>query len=153
MKSAKAIRFWQKYGAPLAFLVALLATLGSLYYSEIRNFVPCALCWYQRILMYPLVIIILVGIVEQDEFLPTYVLPFSLIGIFVASYHYLIEWGVVGNPTACEVGIPCSVRWVNYFGFISIPFMALTAFILISVVMVAMKWAYKQPAALATAAE
>lgn len=135
--------FLQKYGAPLALLVAVTATLGSLYYSEIRHFLPCTLCWYQRILMYPLVIIILVGIVERDRFLPAFVLPFSIIGMFVSGYHYLVEWGVTESPAACSVTIPCSYRWVNYFGFISIPLMAFTAFVLITILMFAIRRAYK----------
>jgi disulfide bond formation protein DsbB len=136
--------FLQKHGAHLAFLVALTATLGSLYFSEIRHFIPCTLCWYQRILRYPLVIITLVGIVERDELLPTYVLPFSLIGLCVAAYHYAIQLGVFGNTTACNVGIPCSLRYVNYLGFITIPFLALTAFILITILMFATRRAYQK---------
>ncbi len=139
----KPTTFLQKYGAHLALLVAVVATLGSLYYSEIRHFLPCTLCWYQRILMYPLVIIILVGIVERDRFLPTFVLPFSIIGMFVSGYHYLVEWGVAESPTACSVTIPCSYRWVNYFGFISIPLMAFTAFVLITILMLAIRRAHK----------
>lgn len=135
-------QFFQGYGAHLTFIVALTAMLGSLYFSEIRHFIPCTLCWYQRILMYPLVIILLVGIIEQDQFLSTYVLPFSLIGILVSGYHYLIQWGVFGNTSACTVGIPCNLRYVNYFGFITIPFMALTAFVLITLIMLATKRAY-----------
>ena len=73
--------FWLQYGAYLALVPALVALLGSLYYSEIAGFVPCTLCWYQRILMYPLTLISLVGIIKQDEYLPNYVLPFSVIGI------------------------------------------------------------------------
>jgi disulfide bond formation protein DsbB len=133
----------QKHGAHLAFLVAVTATLGSLYYSEIRHFLPCTLCWYQRILMYPLVIIILVGIVERDRLLPAFVLPFSIIGMFVSGYHYLVEWGITESPTACSATIPCSYRWVNYFGFISIPLMAFTAFVLITILMFATWRAYK----------
>lgn len=128
----------------MAFAVALTATLGSLYFSEIRHFIPCTLCWYQRILMYPLVIITLVGIIEQDDFLPTYVLPFSLIGILVSGYHYLLQWGVFGNAAACTVGIPCNARYISYFGFVTIPFLALTAFILITIIMLATRKAYAQ---------
>lgn len=134
----------QRHGAHLAFLVALTATLGSLYFSEVRHFIPCVLCWYQRILMYPLAIITLVGIIERDEFLPTYVLPFSLMGICVSAYHYAIQLGVFGNTTACTVGIPCNARYVNYLGFITIPFMALIAFILITIIMLATRRAYKK---------
>lgn len=132
-------RFWtflQDYGDILALVVAITATLGSLYYSEVVGFVPCTLCWYQRILMYPLTLIILVGIVRQDEALPFYVLPFSLSGMGVSSYHYLIQNGVFSHPATCTVGVPCSLRYVNYLGFITIPFLAFTAFTLISVVMI-----------------
>ncbi len=133
-----------RYGVPLALIVAFTAVTGSLYYSEIAGFVPCRLCWYQRILMYPLVIIILIGLIEQDEILPNYVLPFSLIGAGVSSYHYLLQLGVIGEAGACAIGIPCNARYVNYAGFITIPFMALTAFILITGSMLAVKWAYSR---------
>ena len=138
MNSEKIIRF----GVPLALLVAFTAVTGSLYYSEIAGFVPCRLCWYQRVLMYPLVIIILIGLIEQDEILPNYVLPFSIIGIGVSSYHYMLQLGIFGNAGACSIGVPCNVRYVNYAGFITIPLMALTAFILITGSMLAVKWAY-----------
>lgn len=134
----------QHYGGHLAFAPALAAMLGSLYYSEIAGYIPCTLCWYQRILMYPLVLIILVGMIKRDEYLPDYVLPFSILGILVAGYHYLIQWGVFSHPASCEAGIPCDMRWVNYLGFISIPFMALTAFIMITVIMGAAKWVNRQ---------
>lgn len=132
------------YGYHLALGPALAALLGSLYYSEIAGFVPCTLCWYQRILMYPLTVIIVVGIIQHDEYLPTYVLPFSIIGVGVSGYHYLIQWGVFAHPTTCAAGIPCDMRWVNYLGFISIPFMALTAFVLITGAMAATQWASRQ---------
>ena len=134
--------FLQKYGAVLAFIVALTATLGSLYYSEIARFIPCTLCWYQRIFMYPLVLITLVGMIEQDELLANYVLPLSIIGLFISGYHVLIQNGAFSNPTTCTVGIPCSLRYVNYLGFITIPTMALTAFTLITAVMIATRWAF-----------
>lgn len=140
----------QEYGPYLAFGTALAATLGSLYFSEIAGFVPCTLCWYQRILMYPLTLITLVGIIKQDDYLPTYVLPFSIIGIGVSTYHYLVQVGVFEHPAACAVGIPCNLRYVNYFGFVTIPLMALTAFILITIIMAATKWAYAQTDQLAT---
>lgn len=139
------MNFWQKYGAYLAFAVALTAMLGSLYYSEIAGFVPCTLCWYQRILMYPLSLIILVGIVKQDEYLPNYVLPFSVIGIGVSTYHYLIQQGILAHPATCSIGIPCNLSYVNYFGFITIPFLALIAFTLITVIMTATHKAYARP--------
>ena len=126
---------FQKFLTGLAFLVALTATLGSLYFSEVANFPPCVLCWYQRILMYPLVVVILVGWVEQDEFLPKYVLPLSIGGILLSSYHYLVQWGLFSSETVCAVGVPCFVRYINWAGFITIPFLALVAFILITITM------------------
>lgn len=129
-----------KYGVQLAFIVALTAMLGSLYYSEIAHFIPCSLCWYQRILMYPVALILLIGLIEQDELVYKYVLPFSVVGIFVSSYHCLIERGVFSDTAACTVGVPCSIRYVNYLGFITIPLMALTAFILITCFMLLRRW-------------
>ncbi|MCB0194442.1 MAG: disulfide bond formation protein B [Anaerolineae bacterium] len=136
--------FLLQYGAYLALIPALAALLGSLYYSEVAGFIPCTLCWYQRILMYPLSIIILVGILTHDELLTNYVLPFSIMGLGVALYHYLIQQGVFSHPTTCAAGIPCDMAWVNYLGFITIPFMSLTAFTLITIIMGATKWAEMQ---------
>ncbi|RMF03823.1 MAG: disulfide bond formation protein B [Chloroflexi bacterium] len=133
--------FMRQYGPYLAFGVALTATLGSLYYSEVAGFLPCKLCWYQRILMYPLVIVTLVGIFLQDEFLPNYVLPFSISGILLSGYHYLVQVGVLAQPISCADSVPCGSRYVNYLGFITIPFMALVAFILITIFLGLMKLA------------
>jgi disulfide bond formation protein DsbB len=116
--------------------VAWVAMLGSLYYSEIRGFVPCPLCWYQRILMYPLALITLVGVIRGDRGLAAYVLPFSILGMGLSGYHYLIQLGVFGQSNACAVGVPCNLRYVNVWGFVTIPFQALTAFVLITVAMV-----------------
>jgi disulfide bond formation protein DsbB len=139
--------FLEDYGGWLAFIVALVATLGSLYYSEIAGFLPCRLCWYQRILMYPLTIITLIGAWKRDEYLPDYVLPLSLLGILVSGYHYLMEKGVVAASTTCSADVPCNISYVNYLGFITIALMAFTAFSLISVIMIGMKLAYRRDAA------
>ena len=142
MNRSNSAEFLQQYGAMLAFVVALVATLGSLYFSEIAGYVPCTLCWYQRILMYPLTVITLVGFIKQDEYLPNYVLPLAMLGMIISGYHYLVQLGAFGHPAACAVGIPCSLRYVNYFGFVTIPLLALTAFTLITAVMLATRWAY-----------
>ena len=128
-------RFWAQYGSYLAFAVALVATIGSLYYSEVKGFVPCELCWYQRILMYPLTAITLVGILHGNRRLPDYVLPFSVVGLAVSTYHLLLQHGIITHTGACASGIPCNGRYVNYFGFVTIPLMALTAFLLITAAM------------------
>lgn len=150
MKSERTAYAIQEYAPALAALVAITATLGSLYYSEVAGYVPCTLCWYQRILMYPLVAILLVGLISRDELLSRYVLPLSLLGILVSSYHYLVQWGIVGGSNVCVAGVPCNARYVNWLGFITIPLQALTAFILITGAMFAARWAHQQTESEAT---
>jgi disulfide bond formation protein DsbB len=121
----------------LAILVAWVAMLGSLYFSEIAGFIPCKLCWYQRILMYPLALILPIAALRRDDNVPAYVLPFSVIGIFVSTYHYLLQkTNIFPEDTVCAGGVPCNVDYINWLGFITIPFLALTAFVLISLLMV-----------------
>lgn len=127
--------FLEDYGGWMAFVVALVATAGSLYYSEVAGFTPCRLCWYQRILMYPITIIALIGSLKRDEYLPTYVLPFSIAGMFVAGYHALLERGVFPPSASCAVDVPCNLIYVNYLGFITIAVMAFAAFTLITLIM------------------
>ncbi len=117
----------------LAWTVALTATLGSLYFSEVRGFIPCVLCWYQRVLMYPLVILLGVASYHEDKSVIRYALPLSVLGGAVALYHYLLQKapGMAGLG-ACGVGAPCNAQYINWLGFITIPFLALTAFTLIS---------------------
>lgn len=143
----KLSEFLEDYGGWLAFIVALVAMSGSLYYSEVAGFIPCRLCWYQRILMYPLVAVTLVGALRRDDYLPTYVLPLSLIGMGVSAYHYLMEQGVVAASTTCAVDVPCNISYVNYLGFITIAFMAFVAFTLITLIMVGMLVAFRRGAA------
>lgn len=132
------------YAYYLALVPALVATLGSLYLSEVAQFIPCTYCWYQRILMYPLVVLIIVGIVKGDELLPNYVLPLSIMGIFMSTYHYLTQWGIFSESTACTAGTPCSMRYINWLGFITIPAMAWIAFVAITVLMLGFVWAGRQ---------
>ena len=118
---------------PLAFVVATVATLGSLYLSEVANFVPCRLCWYQRIAMYPLPVLLGVAWWKRDDGVRRYALPLTIIGMCISTYHILVErFPSLEESGVCEVANPCSVRWVERFGFITIPTMALAAFALIS---------------------
>ena len=120
----------------VALLAAWTAMLGSLYFSEVRGFLPCILCWYQRILMYPLAGLIAFGILRRDWHLPFLVLPFSLFGQGISTYHYLLEKTTIfGAPTACQAGISCITPWINWFGFITIPFLAMIAFLIITIAM------------------
>lgn len=116
-----------------AWLLALVATLGSLYFSEIRHFLPCELCWYQRILMYPLAVILGIAVWRGDFKVRAYALPLAAIGAPISLYHYLVEKVPGFGVTACKPPIPCNIEYVNYFGFITIAFMALVAFIAIIV--------------------
>ena len=136
------LTFFYQYGPYLAFIQALFAMLGSLYFSEIKGHYPCNLCWYQRILMYPLTMITLVGIIKRDEYLPNYVLPFSLLGMCVSLYHYLLQKKII--PSDGCGSFSCDAQYENYFGFITIPFLALVAFIVINVVIGLTYWAYRQ---------
>lgn len=117
----------------LAWIIALVASVGSLFFSEVMNLPPCVLCWYQRIAMYPLVSVIGVGIVLRDNHLKSYALPFSLIGLAIAVYHNLLYYGLIPDSiTPCTEGISCTSRQIEWLGFITIPLMALTAFVSIS---------------------
>ena len=116
----------------LIFLVSLIATLGSLYFSEVRLYVPCEMCWYQRIIMYPIVIISLIGLIKNDVNSRYYVRVFSGIGILASTYHYILQKvSFVADSLPACTGVDCTVQYINWLGFITIPFLALIAFILI----------------------
>jgi len=116
----------------LAFVVTAVATGGSLFFSEIANFVPCELCWFQRIFMYPLAIVTLLAAIANDHRVARYLLPLPLIGAGISVYHILVEERVVGQTTACLISAPggCAVKWIDEFGYVTIPVLALTAFML-----------------------
>ncbi|MFD1360996.1 disulfide oxidoreductase [Lentibacillus salinarum] len=111
---------------------SLIAALGSLFYSEVLGYVPCELCWIQRILMYPLVIIYGTALVKKDVSMALPGLILSGIGIVVSVYHYLVQkWPTLQDAgEACGV-VPCHTAYVNYFGFVTIPFLAGMAFMII----------------------
>jgi disulfide bond formation protein DsbB len=116
----------------LAFLVAAIATGGSLFFSEIADFIPCELCWYQRICMYPIALLTLLMALANDHRAARYLLPLPLAGAGVSIYHLLVENGVVEQSQACLVSAPggCATKWINEFGYVTIPTLALTAFAL-----------------------
>ncbi|HXH96144.1 MAG TPA: disulfide bond formation protein B [Gaiellaceae bacterium] len=116
-----------------AFLVAAVATGGSLFFSEVAGYVPCELCWFQRICMYPLSLLILFLAFHGDYRAARYLLPFPVIGGGVSVYHLLVENGVVKQTTACLVSAPggCATKWINEFGYMTIPTLALTGFVLL----------------------
>ena len=121
-----------KYVLYLAWLTAVAATAGSLIFSEIIGYIPCILCWYQRIAMYPLVVVLAVGIVLKDKKLVFYALPLSIIGGVVAFLQKLLQIGVLSEASfPCRVGVSCTTKYIDYFGFITIPFLSLVSFIII----------------------
>ncbi len=121
----------------LAAVVAVTATLGSLYFSEIANFVPCTLCWYQRIFMYSSAVVLVVAAWRGDRDVRWYVLPLALIGAAISSYHSWIQaFPPEGGTSFCTADAPCTARHVWEFGFVSIPFMALSAFLFVITMMV-----------------
>lgn len=123
------------------FFIALIATLGSLFFSEVMNFIPCSMCWYQRIFMYPLVLIFLVQLLYPDDKLLKYALPITIVGFLFSVYHNLLMFGIIPEKIVpCVQGVPCSTRYIDWFGFITIPFLSLVAY---SLILITLLLAYK----------
>ncbi|TMU88263.1 disulfide bond formation protein B [Bacillus sp. BHET2] len=116
----------------LAWASSLIATMGSLYFSEIMKYEPCELCWYQRILMYPMVILLGVAYVRKDFQAALYSTIFSGIGLLISIYHYSIQKVSILTESAPACGrVPCTGEYINMFGFVTIPFLAFSGFIII----------------------
>ncbi|MEN8040888.1 MAG: disulfide bond formation protein B [Actinomycetota bacterium] len=116
--------------------IAMAATLGSLYLSEIVHLVPCKLCWYQRIAMYPLAIMLLIAAYRKDHGIRLYAAVLAWIGLAIASWHRLMQAYPSLDSGACAaVGPPCSAPYIKEFGFVTIPYMAMSAFALILVLL------------------
>ena len=116
----------------ICWIVASVSTLGSLFFSEIMELAPCALCWYQRIFMFPLVIILLVGLFHFDKSIIRYALPLAIIGWGFAFYHYLLYSGIIPESIQpCNQGVSCSETYLDLFGFLTIPMLSLISFSII----------------------
>ena len=130
----KIIKIFGQNATLLAFVVALAATLGSLFYSEIAGYTPCKLCWYQRILMYPQVLLLGLAYLKKDRHITDYSMVLSFLGAGIALYHYLIQRGTIGEILPCSAvgySVSCAEKFVMTFGYITIPMMSLSAFLLI----------------------
>ena len=132
---------WARAVAPqsvvFAWIVATVTTLGSLYYSEHAGFVPCELCWYQRIVMYPLVIVLGVAALRRDRAIWITTLVFVVIGAPLSLYHWLVERvPAFEESSSCSATTPCSAPWFEKLGFVTLAWMAMSAFLLIGVLMV-----------------
>ncbi len=138
------LKWFKNNSLYLVFLVVLVSILGSLYLSEVMNFAPCILCWYQRILMYPLALIFMVGIWKKDKNVDSYVLPFSILGFLIALYHNLLYYNIIPESLRpCRVGVSCTTKYLEVFGFVTIPLMSLAAFAFITACMVLYKKSHK----------
>ncbi|MBU5688789.1 MAG: disulfide bond formation protein B [Candidatus Aenigmarchaeota archaeon] len=131
IKSAEKLRnFLKKESLLIILIISSIATLGSLFFSEIALYEPCKLCWFQRIFMYPIPIISLIGLLKkQKPFI--YILTLSLIGFSISLYHNITRFSQLNSGLFCQIGSNCSITYFTYFNFITIPIMSLTAFSLI----------------------
>jgi len=129
----------QFHGLTYAASIAFLAFLGPLGYSEVLGFDPCKLCWYQRIFMFPLALGLSLGVFRKETSFKPYGMLLAGIGASISLYHVLMQWGVISSASAsCGVvgqSISCNVIFVHVFGYITIPVMALTAFVAIMVLL------------------
>jgi disulfide bond formation protein DsbB len=125
----------------MGFAVALVTMLGSLYYSQIAHFEPCELCWFQRIALYPMSIIMLVAAIRRDVLVKFYVVPVLVVGALISIYHYQYEWFPHQKSAICSLDVgesPCNITWFRQFGFMSLAYMALSsALVIITLVLVA----------------
>lgn len=117
----------------LAWTVALTGTVGSLFFSEVMELPPCDLCWYQRIAMYPLVLILGIGIISRDGRMKVYGLPFAVTGLAISIYHNLLYYKFISEAlTPCGEGVSCTAVQLELAGFVTIPLMTLAAFAVIT---------------------
>ncbi len=120
----------------IAWAQALIAMLGSLYFSNVLHFPPCVLCWYTRIALYPLVIILGVGILLKEKRIHYYVLPLTIIGLLISLYHNLLYYKVIPEALApCTAGVSCTTKFISYFGFLTIPLLGFIALSIITICM------------------
>jgi disulfide bond formation protein DsbB len=116
----------------IAWVAALVGMVGSLFFSEVMELPPCVLCWYQRIAMYPLVLIIGIGIATRESRWKIYALPLAVIGLAISIYQNLLYYGIIPeNLSPCMQGVSCTERQIEWLGFITIPLMGMMGFIFI----------------------
>jgi disulfide bond formation protein DsbB len=124
----------------LGWLVATVATLGSLFFSEVMELPPCVLCWYQRIALFPLVLVLGAGLLSFDAAVVKYSLPLAVAGWLVALYHSLLYWGIVPKDIQpCTAGVSCTERNLELLGFLSIPLMSLLGFSVIVALLIVLR--------------
>lgn len=139
----KIIEFISKNGLYVALVQSIAGVLGSLYFSEMQQFPPCTLCWYQRIALYPLVVILAIGITTKDKFVHYYVLTLAGIGWAISVFHNLLYYNIIPESAApCVAGISCTTKYIEWFGFVTIPLLSFLAFSTIIILTVLHRRAY-----------
>ena len=124
----------------ICWLIAAVSTLGSLFFSEIMEFPPCVLCWYQRICLFPLVIILMTGLFPFDKSVVRYGLPLALAGWLIALYHNLMYYGVIPESIQpCSQGVSCTEDYIVMLGFLTIPLLSLLSFSAIAALLYLLK--------------
>ena len=124
----------------LCWLVASVSAMGSLFFSYVMEFAPCVLCWYQRIFLLPLVIILAVGLFPFDKTVVKYALPLAVAGWLTAAYHNLLYAGIIpASIQPCSQGVSCTEEYINLFGFLSIPMLSLLSFSTIIALLIILK--------------
>ncbi|WP_342432748.1 disulfide oxidoreductase [Neobacillus sp. FSL H8-0543] len=129
----------------LAWVAALIATIGSLYFSEVLHYIACTLCWYQRIFMYPLAIILGIAFYQNDKGITKYALPLSITGLIISGYHTVLQKiPYLQQFEMCTSGVPCSKDYINWLGFITIPMLAFIAFTIITISLFFIAYSHKK---------
>ena len=124
----------------ICWLITTISALGSLFFSEIMNFAPCVLCWYQRICLFPLVIILLTGLFSFDKGVVKFSLPLALAGWFIALYHNLLYSGIIPESIQpCSQGVSCTENYISLFGIFTIPMLSIIAFSTIVILLFILK--------------
>ena len=117
--------------------ISLFSTLGSLFFSFVQKFIPCDLCWYQRVLMISILAVHIVGFVKKDKNYVNYAMPLVALGTFIAFYHNLLQYKIIPEDLGtCVLGIPCTVEYLNLFGFITIPLLSFAAYVFLMFLLV-----------------
>ena len=134
---AEIVRIARENAMRFALLLTGSSMLGSLYFSEIADYAPCKLCWYQRICMYGIALVSLVAVVRRERVAAPYVTVLASVGLVISAYHYLVEWFPTLESDVCSLDVPCTTIWFRMFCCVALPFMAGGAFLSVIVVMAA----------------
>lgn len=125
----------KKYNMQISWFISLCGTIFSLIFSELLKLLPCDLCWYQRMAMYPLVLILGIGMLRKDPQVSSYAFPFTFIGLLISVYQITIQTFPSSSMKTCSVGVSCTEDQLNLFGFITIPMLSFVGFLLITILL------------------